>query len=429
MASRPVGAAAREEYEEALRARLGAARVFAVSSGRAALVLALRLLGVGPRDDVALPALTCPAVADAVLALGAITHFVDISPRHYGLASHSLRRVLARRRTKAVIAAPLFGIVPPEEEVAAFIAAAGIPWVEDAAQSFGSYYGARPAGGRAPVAALSTNFDKPFTTGRGGALVVNDPGLAGAAERLVGALPDQDTRRAEIILKGLIIGWMMFDPRRYEPFISVDLPFLYAAEEGDAYDLGGLLGQEGEVAATRARAAAARVMPTTKPPWGRRLWRWFFPRSAVPRVGEMARLAPVLCAVGSAHLAALDADGARRRRLAAILDEAFAAEWPGRPPKWGGEGDTPWPVRYPLFLQDADKRPAVVAALAAAGYEAGPFIYPRPLSGEFPYYKLGRYTGRFLRGAWRAATSLLNLPLHAGVSEEDCRRMAETIKR
>ena len=66
--------------------------------------------------------------------------------------------------------------------------------------------------------------------------------------------------------------------------------------------------------------------------------------------------------------------------------------------------------------------------LAAEGYEAGPFIYPRPISGQFPYYKLARHTGKYLRGAWRAAAALVNLPLHAGVGEEDARRMAAALR-
>jgi dTDP-4-amino-4,6-dideoxygalactose transaminase len=46
----------------------------------------------------------------------------------------------------------------------------------------------------------------------------------------------------------------------------------------------------------------------------------------------------------------------------------------------------------------------------------------------FPYYKLSRTTGRYLRGAWRAAAAVVNLPLHAGVDEDDVRKMAEAVR-
>jgi len=411
-----------------LRAYFGAARAYALSSGRAAMALALRALGIGAGDDVAIPAFTCPAVADAVLSLGAIPHLVDVSPRHFGLEGRSLRRVLARGRTRAAVAAPLYGCVPPREEVAAALAEYGLPWIEDIAQAFGSRRGGAAAGSAAPLAVLSTNFDKPYTTGRGGVLVVNDAGLADDVDRLVSRLPLQSEAEAELILKGLVISDYLFEAEAYEPFISVELGYRYAEAEGDAYALGQLARDGAAVAARHALAAKDRLMPESKGPFLRRLLRWFYPRSAVPRLGEASRLAPLLAAVGSRHLEAVAADGERRRRLAVLLDDIFADDDDIRGPVWGGADDEPWPIRYPAFVRDWERRPDVMKRLAEAGYEAGPFIYPRPLSGQFPYYKLSRLTGRYLRGAWRAAAAVVNLPLHAGVTEEDVRRMAEAMR-
>jgi dTDP-4-amino-4,6-dideoxygalactose transaminase len=421
-------AAAAAEYEETLRAYFGAARAYALSSGRAAMALALRALGIGAGDDVAIPAFTCSAVADAVLSLGAIPHLVDVSPRHFGLAARSLRRVLARGRTRAAVTAPLYGAVPPAEEIETLFAEHGVPWIEDVAQAFGSRRGGKASGSTAPLAVLSTNFDKPYTTGRGGVLVVNDAELAEETDRLVGDLPVQSDAGAEVILKGLVISDFLFDEEAYEPFISVELGYLYAAAEGDAYALRQLVEEGAAVAARHALAAREKLMPETKGPLVRRLVRWFYPRSAVPRLGDVSRLAPVLAALGARHLKAVAADGERRRRLAAVLDDIFAGDDDIRAPVWGGPGDEPWPIRYPAFVRDWERRPDVIGRLAAAGYEAGPFIYPRPLSGQFPYYKLSRLTGRYLRGAWRAAAAVVNLPLHAGVAEEDARRMAEAMR-
>ena len=415
-------------YEEALRAYFGAAAVYPLSSGRDAIMLALRALGIGRGDDVAIPAFTCPAVADAVLSLGGIPHLVDISPRHFGLEPRSLRRVLARGRTRAAVTAPLFGAVPPQGEVQELLAERGLPWVEDVAQAFGSSRAGRPAGSTAPLAVISTNFDKPFTTGRGGVLVVNDAALVPAVEELVASLPAQTRAEAETALKGLVISDYLFDAESYEPFVSVDLGYLYAATEGDAYDLANLVAEGAAVAARHAATAKERLMPAHKPPLARRLARWFFPSSAVPLLAPGKRLAPLLAALGARHLAAARADGERRRKLAAGFDDAFAGSTSYRAPNWGVAGDEPWPIRYPLFLRDWARRPEVIARLAAAGYEAGPFIYPRPLSGMFPYYKLSRTTGRYLRGAWRAAAAVVNLPLHAGVGEDDVRTMAEAVR-
>ncbi len=414
-------------YEEALRARLGAARVYALSSARGALALGLKLLGIGRGDDVAIPALTCSAVADAVLSLGAVPHLVDVAPRHFGIDPHSLRRVLARGRTRAIVTAPLFGVVPPAAEVAPLLAGHGVPLLEDIAQSFGSAAAGRPAGSTAPLAVLSTNYDKPYTTGRGGALVVNEPALVAKADELVARLAVQSGAAAETVLKGLLVTDGIFDGRRYRPFASVDLGYIYARAEGDAYDLRELVAEGPAAAARHALAAKAKLMPDEKPPFARRLIRGFFPRSAVPALGTTKRLAPLLAAVGSRHLETVAAEGERRRRLARLFDEAFASGEVVRGPRWGHAEDTPWPLRYPAFARVSDRRSEIIRRLAAAGYEAGPFIYPRPLSGQFPYYKLCRHTGRYLRGAWRAAAALINLPLHQGVGEEDVHRMVMAI--
>lgn len=416
-------------YEEELRAYFGAAAVYPVSSGRGAIALALRALGIGRGDDVAIPAFTCPAVADAVLSLGAIPHLVDISPRHFGLEARSLRRVLARGRTRAAVVAPLFGAVPPQDEVRELLAARGVPWLEDIAQAFGSRRRGRPVGSAAPLAVISSNFDKPYTAGRGGALVVNDAALAATVEKLVDSLPPQTRSEAESILKGLVISDYLFAAESYESFTSVDLGYLYAAAEGDAYDLADLVAKGAAAAARHARAARERLMPARKPRLTRRLVRWFFPSSAVPPLGPVKKLGPLLAALGRRHLAAAWAESSRRRRLAALFDELFAGSTSVRGPIWGEAGDEPWPVRYPLFVRDWARRGEVIRRLAEAGYEAGPFIYPRPLPGMFPYYKISRTTGRYLRGAWRAAAGVVNLPLHAGVTEDDVFKMAEAARR
>jgi len=265
-----------------LRTYFGAARVYALSSGRAAIALGLRALGIGRGDDVAIPAFTCPAVADAVLSLGAIPHLVDVSPRHFGLEARSLRRVLARGRTRAAVVAPLFGAVPPQEEIESLLGERGVPWLEDVAQAFGARRAGRPVGSPAPLAVISTNFDKPYTTGRGGALVVNDAGLAERVDELVDALPTQTRSEAELILKGLIISDYLFEAESYQPFVSVDLGYLYAATEGDAYDHRGLLERGAAVAARHALAAAEKQFRRS-PSWGVEK-----ARAAVSR----ARLAP-----------------------------------------------------------------------------------------------------------------------------------------
>jgi dTDP-4-amino-4,6-dideoxygalactose transaminase len=95
---------------------------------------------------------------------------------------------------------------------------------------------------------------------------------------------------------------------------------------------------------------------------------------------------------------------------------------------FGGGDDRSWPLHYPLLLGDTVSRSKTIRRCRAAGFEVGPFYYPRPLSGMFPYYKLCRHTAKYLRGAWRVASSLLNLPLHEKIGDTQASRLARALK-
>ncbi|MCP4231703.1 MAG: hypothetical protein GY771_16355, partial [bacterium] len=82
----------------------------------------------------------------------------------------------------------------------------------------------------------------------------------------------------------------------------------------------------------------------------------------------------------------------------------------------------------PLLLGDTVSRSGAIRRCRDAGFEVGPFYYPRPLSGMFPYYKLCRHTAKYLRGAWRVASSLLNLPLHREIGNIQAERLTRALK-
>jgi len=191
--------AAVDSFEARLRDVTGAAHVTTCVNGTAALHIALMLAGVGPGDEVIVPALTFVATAAAVRYCGAVPHFVDVTSEDFGmdpvqLESHlnvtAERRgdVLVNRFTGRRIAAILpvhcFGYLCRIEEILELANRRGLPVVEDAAEALGTRLAGRAAGTFGLLGTLSFNGNKIITTGGGGAIMTADPALAARAKHL-----------------------------------------------------------------------------------------------------------------------------------------------------------------------------------------------------------------------------------------------------
>ncbi len=174
-------------FEEKIAARLGVPHAVAVSSGTAALHLALRALGVGPGDEVIVPAFTFPATANVVAWLGARPVFCDIDLKDFAATPESFAGAVTRR-TRAVMPVHPFGQPADVPAIRAAVTRAARgqrpSLVEDAACALGSSLGNRPAGTMGDAGCFSFHPRKILTTGEGGLIVTARRGLA---ER-VGAL-------------------------------------------------------------------------------------------------------------------------------------------------------------------------------------------------------------------------------------------------
>ncbi|MFQ5791354.1 MAG: DegT/DnrJ/EryC1/StrS family aminotransferase [Acidobacteriota bacterium] len=159
-------------FEHAMASALGRRHAAAVSSGTAALHLALLTLGVGRGDRVALPSYACAALVHAASLTGAEPLLVDVDPATFNLDPDDLRRRL-RRRTKAVIVPHMFGLPAPFEEIRAL----GVPVIEDCALALGSRYRGKPTGSLGVLSVASFYATKMITTGEGGMVLGNQSGL------------------------------------------------------------------------------------------------------------------------------------------------------------------------------------------------------------------------------------------------------------
>ena len=173
----PEGAA----LESELAALTGAAQAVAVASGTDALHLALRAAGIGPGDDVVLPAFTFIATAEAVTYTGARPVFADIDLASFNLTAATLEAALTPA-TRAVIVVHLYGQCAAMPPIARLCEARGIALIEDCAQAIGADYDGRAAGAWGAFGCFSFYPTKNLGAyGDAGLVTVRD---AGDAERV-----------------------------------------------------------------------------------------------------------------------------------------------------------------------------------------------------------------------------------------------------
>ncbi|WP_334142964.1 DegT/DnrJ/EryC1/StrS family aminotransferase [Rhabdothermincola sp.] len=184
-----------DAFERELAAYVGVGHAAALSSGTAALHLALLLHGVGPGDEVLVPTLTFIATASAVIYTGATPVFVDAEPSTWcvdpALVDTALRRrVKAGRLPKAVIAVDLYGQCADYDGLEAVCAELGVALIEDAAEALGARYHGRAAGSFGRLGVFSFNGNKIITTSGGGMLVSDDRALVERARFLASQARD-----------------------------------------------------------------------------------------------------------------------------------------------------------------------------------------------------------------------------------------------
>jgi pyridoxal phosphate-dependent aminotransferase EpsN len=163
-----------EAFEREFEKRVGLPSV-ALASGTAALHLGLRLLGVGPGDEVVVPTLTFVASVNPIRYLGATPVLVDSDPATWMMDPRLLEELLARkaaagRLPKAVVVVHLYGQSADLDPILAACRRFDVPVLEDAAEALGTLYKGRQVGALGALGVFSFNGNKIITTTGGGML-------------------------------------------------------------------------------------------------------------------------------------------------------------------------------------------------------------------------------------------------------------------
>ena len=178
-----------DAFESEFAKKLGVEHAAALSSGTAALHLALQLVGVQHGDVVFVSTFTFAATVYPISYLGAVPHFIDSEPLSWNMDPSLLEDALKRaaaagKLPRAIVVVHLYGQTAAIDEIIQLADRYDVPVIEDAAEALGATYKGRPAGTRGVFSIFSFNGNKIITTSGGGMLVSDDGSAIGRARKL-----------------------------------------------------------------------------------------------------------------------------------------------------------------------------------------------------------------------------------------------------
>ena len=165
------------QFEDQFAKRLGRNHAIAVTSGTAALDVAIEALLIGPGDEVILPAFTIISCINQVIRSGAIPVLVDSDPLTWNMNLQQIEEKITER-TKAILVVHIFGLPVDLDPILELAKKNDIKIIEDAAEMHGQTYNGNPCGSFGDISTFSFYPNKHITTGEGGMIVTNDAQLA-----------------------------------------------------------------------------------------------------------------------------------------------------------------------------------------------------------------------------------------------------------
>jgi len=357
-------ARARAARERELRQEFGARDVFLLSSGSAALALALLALkSLSARTDVIIPAYTCFSLPAAILKAGLRPVACDINPSSFDF-DHALLRRTFSPDTLCVVGHHLFGVPSDMSGLRALCRENGSFLIEDAAQAMGVQAHGRKLGTIGDAGIFSLGRGKNITCGAGGILITSSPGIGEAIAREYARIPSPGALRSCRDLIELAAMAVLVRPRLY--WIPAAVPFLHLGE------------------------------------------------TRYPKAVPIERLSGTKAGLLRGWQRRLALANGRRRETARYFGRRL------RLPLTRG-GDHPY-LRVPFRVRDEREKQRICALSHARGLGLSP-AYPAPVSA-IPGVPIAT-GGREFPSARRLAASLVTIPTHHLLSARDRRAIAE----
>ena len=166
-----------KQFEEQFAIRIQRKHAIAVSSGTAALDVAVETLGIGPGDEVILPAFTIISCIGQIVRSGATPVLVDSDPQTWNMDINQIADKITER-TKAIMIVHIFGLPVDMGSIFKIARKHNIKVIEDAAEMHGQSYKNKPCGSFGDISTFSFYPNKHITTGEGGMIVTDDEQLA-----------------------------------------------------------------------------------------------------------------------------------------------------------------------------------------------------------------------------------------------------------
>jgi perosamine synthetase len=172
-----------QRLEEQIKLKADRALGIAVSSGSAALDIAVAAIGIGEGDEVIMPTFTIISPAFSVVRAGGVPVLVDADPSTWNMDVRAIEEKITSR-TRAILVVHIYGLPVDMDPVLDLCKKYGLKLIEDAAEMHGQTYKGRPCGSFGDISVFSFYPNKLITTGEGGMVLTNDLALAEKCRRL-----------------------------------------------------------------------------------------------------------------------------------------------------------------------------------------------------------------------------------------------------
>lgn len=369
-------------YELEFSAFLGQdVKAYAFWKGRVAFYAILKALGIGPGDEVILPAFTCVVVPNAIRMAGGRPVYVDITTGSFNLDPRQVERMISPR-TKIILLQHTFGIPAPTAEVLDLADRYQLHLVEDCAHALGSFNNGQHVGLSGKAAFFSSQWSKPVITGLGGVAVTRDEGLA----RRLAEIKTQFQLPPLGVRGKLLVQYLL-----YASFFRPQLFWLSQA-------LIRVLSRLGLFVGSSSSAELNGDLPHDH--------EWVMP-AYQHRIGQK-------------QIGAVQSSIARRKALTKLYESRLAAAgWQIAP----NQSEITL-VRYPVKVANKEE---LLGSASNRGIELGSWfetpLHPVPLDRHAAFqFEVGRYPQAEL-----AARQTINFPLHARVSDGYARKVVEYV--